>query len=125
MVISFLHATFMKIGENDSAHQLSKFNFLIFFIDVMEGEGNKYLSTVFYKKTDSMPHTGLKCLNGGGGHFLFIQNFLFLQLYFFNCLQCTVIKCLLNFIYWTPQLPVGRGHQVSIKSLSYPPQSCH
>ncbi len=43
MLISFLHATFMKIGENDSAHQLSKmlhasskfdFIYLIFFDDL-------------------------------------------------------------------------------------------
>ncbi len=41
MLISFLHATFMKIGENDSPHQLSKmlhanskFNFIfIYFFD--------------------------------------------------------------------------------------------
>ncbi len=39
MLISFLHATFMKIGENDSAHELakmlqasSKFNFIYLFI---------------------------------------------------------------------------------------------
>ncbi len=38
--------------------------------------------------------------------------FLFLQLYFFNCLQSTLIKCLLNFYYWTPQLPVGGGVQL-------------
>ncbi len=56
----------------------------------MEGGRNKYLSKVFYKKTDWMPHTGLKCLNanfiyyathlpgrGGREHFLFIQNFIF------------------------------------------------
>ncbi len=28
-------------------------------------------------------------------------------LFIFYCLQSTVIKCLLNFIYWTPQLPAG------------------
>ncbi len=47
------------------------------------GGGNKYSSNVFYKKTDWMPHTGLKCLNAtfimplicrGGGQYLFIQN---------------------------------------------------
>ncbi len=109
------------------------------------GRGEQIFVKCFLQKdSDWMPHTGLKCLNaalilfimplicqgeaGGGGGVIFylfrIFWFFFLQLYFFNCLQSTVIKCLLNFIYWTPQLPAG-GHQVSIKSLSYPPQSCH
>ncbi len=55
--------------------------------------------------------TAFSFFNGMGGvhmseMFFF---FIFLQLYFFNCLQSKVIKCLLNFYYWTPQLPVGGG----------------
>ncbi len=43
-----------------------------------------------------------------GGVHMSEMYFLCLQLHFFYCLQCPVIKCLLHFIYWTSQLP-GRG----------------
>ncbi len=42
VLISFLHATFMKIGENNSAHELarmlqasSKFDFIFYFFILM------------------------------------------------------------------------------------------
>ncbi len=86
-----------------------------------KGEGEQiFVKSFLQKDSDWMPHTGQKCLNanffyyatqlprrGGGAFFIWSDFclFLFLQVYFFNCLQSTVIKCLLNFIYWTPQLP--------------------
>ncbi len=101
VLISFLHATFMKIRENDSTHEIQFFYFD--FIDRMGlGGGNKYLSNVFLQKHRYwIPCTGLKCLNvsficyathlpeeGGGLLFLFTIRFIyFLAIYTYKLFQ--------------------------------------
>ncbi len=61
-------------------------------------------------------------MEGGGTEIAFHQKPCWLYSYaqwpyFFNCLQSTLIKCLLNFIYWTPQLP-AKGGEAIITSIS-------
>ncbi len=89
-LISFLHAMFMKIGENDYTHEIRLF-FLI--IDLMGGGGNicqkfRWVSLCLQKHSDWMPCTSLKCVNtnficyatqlpGGGAFFFLIQNMIY------------------------------------------------
>ncbi len=46
VLISFLHAMFMKIGENDSAHELAKMcDFIYLFFN---GMGGVHMSEMFF-----------------------------------------------------------------------------
>ncbi len=93
MLISFLHATFMKIGENYSAHEIrfKKPNKYSSYV----GGGHIFVKRLavlvsVYKNT----HTGLKCLNANvvmlhncrGGRGIF-----FIFFYFFDHLHLQII----------------------------------